>query len=119
LGTHENPLNSSLNSPCSALLVLLSLRLPLNDRAISTPFGPSTAGLAVSPDNHLHLHIWPKPTDDAVKPGYDAEHVRQLIRASAYTIPPGMVNVRFVHLPDEQKRRELMIIYAEMPNLQV
>jgi hypothetical protein len=24
-----------------------------------------------------------------------------------------MVNVRLVHLPDEQKRRELMIIYAE------
>jgi hypothetical protein len=53
------------------------------------------------------------PTDDMVKVGSDAEHVRQLIRAGGYTMPPGMLNVRLVHLPDEHKRQELMIIYAE------
>src|SRR5687767_2154370 len=53
------------------------------------------------------------PTDDPVKPGSDAEHVRQLIRASGYTMPTGMMNVRLVHLPDEHRRKELMIIYAE------
>lgn len=53
------------------------------------------------------------PTNDAVKPGSDAEHVRLLIGGSSYTMPGGMMNVRLVHLPDEQRRRELMIIYAE------
>ena len=53
------------------------------------------------------------PTDDVPKVGSDQEHVRQLIRAGGYTMPPGMLNVRLVHLPDEQKRKELMIIYAE------
>jgi hypothetical protein len=39
------------------------------------------------------------PTDDVLKVGSDAEHVRQLIRAGGYTTPPGMLNVRLVHLP--------------------
>jgi len=28
-------------------------------------------------------------------------------------MPPGMMYVHLVHLPDEQKRKELMIIYGE------
>jgi hypothetical protein len=28
-------------------------------------------------------------------------------------MPPGMISVRLVHLLDEQKRKELMIIYSE------
>jgi len=28
-------------------------------------------------------------------------------------MPPEMMNVRFVHVPDEKKRTELMIMYAE------
>ena len=47
------------------------------------------------------------------KPGSDADHVWKLIERAGYKLPPDMMNVRFVHLPDEQKRSELMIIYAE------
>jgi hypothetical protein len=47
------------------------------------------------------------------KPDSDAGHVWKIIEAAGYKAPKDMMNVRFVHLPDEQKRTELMIIYAE------
>ncbi len=47
------------------------------------------------------------------RPGSDTEHVQQLLRSKGYQMPDGMMNVRFVHLFDDQKRKELMIIYAE------
>jgi hypothetical protein len=47
------------------------------------------------------------------KAGSDSEHVRALIAGKGYRMPEGMMSVRFVHLLDEQKRRELMIIYGE------
>jgi hypothetical protein len=53
------------------------------------------------------------PTDDPVKEGSDAEHVRKLVKAAGYAMPPGMMNVRLVHLPDASHRREIMVIYAE------
>jgi hypothetical protein len=53
------------------------------------------------------------PADDPVKAGSDAEHVRQLVQAAGYTMPPGIRNIRLVHLPDERQRRELMVIYEE------
>jgi hypothetical protein len=53
------------------------------------------------------------PRDEPTKPGSDLEHVRALIQAKGYQLPPELMNVRLVHLPDENKRRELMIIYAE------
>jgi hypothetical protein len=63
----------------------------------------------------LKFHVRPRfgATDDPVKPGSDSERVRQLIKARGYIMPAGMMNVRLVHLPDEQRRKELMIIYAE------
>jgi hypothetical protein len=47
------------------------------------------------------------------KPGSDNEHVQALLHAKGYELPHAMMNVRFVHLLDPQKRKELMIIYAE------
>ncbi len=52
-------------------------------------------------------------SSEAPKPGSDLEHVQGLLRAKGYQLPEAMMNVRFVHLFDEQKRKELMIIYAE------
>jgi hypothetical protein len=52
-------------------------------------------------------------TRDEPRPGSDLEHVRKLILAKGYKFPEGMVSVRLVHLLDEQKRKELMIIYGE------
>ena len=52
-------------------------------------------------------------SSEAPKPGSDLEHVQALLRAKGYQLPEAMMNVRFVHLFDEQKRKELMIIYAE------
>jgi hypothetical protein len=53
------------------------------------------------------------PTNEPPKKGSDYEHVKALLRAGGYTEPAEMMNVRLVHLLDEQKRSELMIIYAE------
>jgi len=52
-------------------------------------------------------------SSETPKPGSDLEHVQALLRAKGYQLPDSMMNVRFVHLFDEQKRKELMIIYAE------
>jgi hypothetical protein len=51
--------------------------------------------------------------NDKVKPGSDTEHIRALLRARGYKRPAETMYVRFVHLLDEQKRKELMIIYGE------
>lgn len=51
--------------------------------------------------------------DTPPRPDSDADHVRKIIEGAGYKMPQDMMNVRFVHLPDEQKRSELMIIYAE------
>ncbi len=53
-----------------------------------------------------------RPRDAKSKPGSDGEHVRSLIRARGYKLPPERISVRLVHLMDD-KRKELMIIYAE------
>lgn len=57
------------------------------------------------------------PTAETGRPGSDAEHMRKLLLDRGYMAPAEMMNVRFVHVPDEMKRKELMIIYAEaMPD---
>lgn len=47
------------------------------------------------------------------RPGSDGARIRELLRAKGYRLPPAMLWQRLVHLPDEDKRRELMIIYME------
>jgi len=61
----------------------------------------------------FYVDTWVRPNDAAIEPGSDREHIEALIRAKGYKMPAGMMYVRLVHLLDEQKRKELMIIYGE------
>ena len=60
----------------------------------------------------FYVDTWVAPSDATDEPGSDSEHIKALLRAGGYNIP-GMMKVRLVHLLDEQKRKELMIIYGE------
>jgi hypothetical protein len=51
--------------------------------------------------------------DEKVTPGSDLEHIRAMIREKRYKMPAETMSVRLVHLLDQQKRKELMIIYTE------
>lgn len=59
------------------------------------------------------VHGWMNRTDGPTRPGSDSEHVRDLVRARGYRFPAEMMSQRLVHLPDAEKRKELMIIYSE------
>jgi hypothetical protein len=61
----------------------------------------------------FYIDGWTGGSDDRVTPGSDTEHILALIRAKGYKMPAEMMYVRLVHLLDEQKRKELMIIYGE------
>ncbi len=61
----------------------------------------------------FYVDTWTGANDDKVRAGSDTEHIKALIRAKGYKMPAEMMYVRLVHLLDEQKRKELMIIYAE------
>jgi hypothetical protein len=61
----------------------------------------------------FYVDTWVKQTDHNVTADSDEEHVQKLIRSKGYKLPGGMMSVRFVHLLDEQKRKELMFIYSE------
>ena len=73
-------------------------------------------------DSPRHLHLggldfyvdtWPRADGEPAEAGSDREHVEALIRDRGFHMPEGMAYVRLVHLLDEQKRKELMIIYGE------
>jgi len=59
------------------------------------------------------VDTWVRPNDAPVRPGSDREHVEALVRKGGYSIPAGMMYVRLVHLLDETRRRELMVVYGE------
>jgi len=61
----------------------------------------------------FYVDTWTRAIDDKVTPDSDLEHIETLIRGHGYKMPAGMMYVRLVHLLDEQKRKELMIIYGE------
>jgi hypothetical protein len=61
----------------------------------------------------FYVDTWVRANDAEIQPGSDREHIEALIRAKGYKMPAGMMYVRLVHLLDEQKRKELMIIYGE------
>ncbi len=61
----------------------------------------------------FYVDTWVRANTDEKTSGSDREHIEALIHARGYKIPPGMMYVRLVHLLDEQKRKELMIIYGE------
>ena len=61
----------------------------------------------------FYVDTWVKLTNEKITPGSDEEHIQSLIRRKGFKLPAGMMSVRLVHLLDEQKRKELMFIYAE------
>lgn len=61
----------------------------------------------------FYVDTWVRAKDEETRPGSDREHMEALIRTKGYTIPAGMMYLRLVHLLDEAKRKELMIIYGE------
>jgi hypothetical protein len=61
----------------------------------------------------FYVDTWVRTKDAETQPGSDLEHILALIAAKGYHMPEAMMYVRLVHLLDEQKRKELMIIYGE------
>jgi hypothetical protein len=61
----------------------------------------------------FYVDTWVQSTDAKTRPGSDREHLEALIREKGYKLPAGLMDVRLVHLLDDQKRKELMIIYGE------
>jgi hypothetical protein len=85
-------------------------------------YPPTKPGLHYRYDSPRHITIggldfcvdtWVAAKNEKTTPGSDLEHIQSLIRSQGYTFSAGMMVVRLVHLLDEQKRKELMIIYAE------
>lgn len=52
-------------------------------------------------------------TNNTPRAGGDGERTRQMLARAGYKLPAERMSVRLVHLPDESRRKELMIIYAE------
>ena len=61
----------------------------------------------------FYVDTWVRPKGAPKESGSDREHIEALIRAKGYTMPAGMMYLRLVHLLDQAKRKELMIIYGE------
>src|SRR5207247_10725011 len=61
----------------------------------------------------FYVDTWVKRTNENITAGSDEDHIVALILSRGYEMPAGMMSVRLVHLLDEQKRKELMIIYSE------
>ena len=52
-------------------------------------------------------------TNNTPRAGGDGERTRQMLARAGYKLPAERMSVRLVHLLDESRRKELMIIYAE------
>ena len=61
----------------------------------------------------FYVDTWVKRTNENITAGSDEDHIMALILSRGYEMPSGMMSVRLVHLLDEQKRKELMILYSE------
>jgi hypothetical protein len=61
----------------------------------------------------FYVDTWTSTNDKQAAAGSDVEHIKALIRKHGFKMPAEMMCVRLVHLLDEQKRKELMIIYHE------
>lgn len=61
----------------------------------------------------FYVDSWVRARGEETRAGSDLEHIVKMIEGKGYQLPAGLMYVRFVHLLDEQKRQELMIIYAE------
>jgi hypothetical protein len=58
-----------------------------------------------------NVRKWDAPPE----PDSDRAAVYALLENHAYRVPEGMTRVRLVHVPEKNRREELMIIYAEVP----
>jgi hypothetical protein len=61
----------------------------------------------------FYVDTWVRTRDATTQSGSDREHIEAMVRAKGYRMPEAMMYVRLVHLLDEAKRKELMIIYGE------
>jgi hypothetical protein len=61
----------------------------------------------------FYVDTWVRTKDTTIDSGSDREHIEALVRAKGYRMPEAMMYVRLVHLLDQEKRKELMIIYGE------
>ena len=61
----------------------------------------------------FYVDTWVRAKDETTQSGSDRQHIEALIRAKGYKMPAGMAYLRLVHLLDEARRKELMIIYGE------
>ena len=61
----------------------------------------------------FYVDTWVRPRVAPTESGSDREHIEALICAKGYKMPEGMMYLRLVHLLDDAKRKELMIIYGE------
>jgi hypothetical protein len=56
-----------------------------------------------------HLRRWDAPPE----PGSDRDAMYSFLEKRGYRIPDGALRVRLVHVPESNRREELMIVYAE------
>ena len=61
----------------------------------------------------FYVDTWLRTKHATTQLGSDREHIEALVRAKGYRMPEALTYVRLVHLLDEEKRKELMIIYGE------
>jgi hypothetical protein len=61
----------------------------------------------------FYVDTWVRPQNESTQAGSDRQHIETLIRNQGYSMPAGMAYVRLVHLLDQARRKELMIIYGE------
>jgi len=61
----------------------------------------------------FYVDTWVKRINENITAGSDEDHITALILSRGYKMPVGMMSVRLVHLLDEQKRKEFMVIYSE------
>ena len=59
----------------------------------------------------FYVDIYARPSEPRV--GSDREHVERLLSRAGFRLATGMKYVRLVHLLNDTKRKELMIIYGE------
>jgi hypothetical protein len=64
----------------------------------------------------FYVDTWVRAAAEKPSPGSDLEHIDALITKKGFNLPSAMMYVRLVHLLDDQKRKELMIIYGESLN---
>jgi len=83
--------------------------LPDNTHTYKYPFLEKVTLAGLDFDVHGRY----SPTDVQNKTGSERERVVGMLGKAGYQLPKEQLNLRLIHLPDEAKRKELMIVYAE------